>query len=473
MALNKVLKVTSDAELMSYIINQTPELSSEIDLPVQGQTLTKYGKLILSNQRFKNAFLNTINLIGLTIIDRNYWDNPWESFANRGTLSFGQSVRELMVDIANVYDYQTYANNSNHFLENVVPNVYNYIHELNYEKFYKTTTSDTQIAMAFNTEGGLMDLIERIVGSLYEGYKYDKYLVDKYQLCRRILDGTVTSVEIKDWDTLTPRQRVSAMKSVSNKMTFRSPNYNPAGARVATSFDNQIMIMSTDFEAEMSTEVLATSFFRNDAEMKSRLALIDGFSTTDEQRLQELLTTTDEQGNVVNEYEPFTEEEKQELAKIPAVIIDDEWFQDYTYLLDNQAETKMTEFYNPETLKNNHWLHTKKVISTSPFKNAVVFTSGKPAVTSITVTPAESSVSAGLSVQLDAIVDTTGFANKSVTWSIESTGDKDNAKATVSQNGLVEIPKDYDTTQSAPQITVTATSVYNPEVTGQATISVL
>ena len=35
------------------------------------------------------------------------------------------------------------------------------------------------------------------------------------------------------------------------------------------------MIMNTDFEAEMSTEVLATSFFRNDAEMKTRLALID------------------------------------------------------------------------------------------------------------------------------------------------------------------------------------------------------
>ena len=35
MALNKVLKVNNDTELLSYIINVTPELSSEIDLPVQ------------------------------------------------------------------------------------------------------------------------------------------------------------------------------------------------------------------------------------------------------------------------------------------------------------------------------------------------------------------------------------------------------------------------------------------------------
>lgn len=464
MALSKVLKIKNDADLLSFIINQTPELTADIDLPVQGEGIQKYGKIIVNNERYKNAFLNTINLIGLTIIDRNYWENPWESFANRGSISFGQTVRELLVDIADVFDYQKYQNDGTHFLENVVPNVYNYLHELNYEKFYKTTTSDTQIAMAFNTENGLMDLIEKIVGSLYEGYKYDKYIVDKYQLCRRILDGTVTSIEIKNWSNLTARQRVSAMKSISNKLTFRSPNYNPAGARVATDFANQIMIMNTDFEAEMTTEVLATSFFRNDAEMKSRLALIDGFDTYDEARLIELLG---------DGFEAFTEDEKTALSKIPAVIIDDEWFQDYNYLLDNASDTKMTNFYNPETLKNNHWLHTKKVISTSPFKNAVVFTTDEPAVTSVTVAPQESSISAGQNLQLGAVVETTGFANKAVVWSVvQSTGDK-TTKVTVDMNGLVKIPKDYDTTKDAPQIKIRATSVYDNTKYGEASITVL
>lgn len=464
MALSKVLKIKNDADLLSFIINQTPELTADIDLPVQGEGIQKYGKIIVNNERYKNAFLNTINLIGLTIIGRNYWENRWESFANRGSISFGQTVRELLVDIADVFDYQKYQNDGTHFLENVVPNVYNYLHELNYEKFYKTTTSDTQIAMAFNTENGLMDLIEKIVGSLYEGYKYDKYIVDKYQLCRRILDGTVTSIEIKNWSTLSASQRVSAMKSISNKLTFRSPYYNPAGARVATNFANQIMIMNTDFEAEMTTEVLATSFFRNDAEMKSRLELIDGFDSYDEARLVELLG---------DGFEPFTEDEKTALAKIPAVIIDDEWFQDYNYILDNASDTKMTNFYNPETLKNNHWLHTKKVISTSPFKNAVVFTTDVPAVTSVIVGPKESSISAGQNLQLGAVVKTTGFANKAVVWSVvQSTGDK-TTKVTVDMNGLVKIPKDYDTTQKAPQIKIRATSVYDNTKYGEASITVL
>ena len=438
MGLNKVLKVNSDSELMSYIINVTPELSSEIDLPVQGQSIAPIGKLIMSNERFKNAFINTINLIGLTVIDRNYWDNPWDAFTNRGTLNFGQSVRELMVDIADVYDYNTYADNATHFLENVVPNVFNYIHEINYQKFYKTTTSDEQMAMAFNTEGGLMDLIEKIIGSLYEAYKYDKYLVDKYMLCRRILDGTITSVEIDGYNSLTPRQRVAFIKNISNKMTFRSPNYNPAGVRVATPFADQIMILNTDFEADLTTEVLATSFFIDEAKFKTNLALIDGYGSHDTARLTELLGSA---------YIPFTDDELTALSAIPCVIVDRELFQDYDYSLDTMADgsvngTRSTNFFNPETLKNNHWLHTWKVISTSPFKQAVVFTKDvTPNVSSVTVSPSSASVSAGQKLQLSATVATTGFANKAVQWSISHDGEtREDRKATINNNGLLTIP---------------------------------
>lgn len=433
MSIKSVLKVKSGAELLSYIINQTPELATNIDLPVQGESIKPIGKIIMSNERYKNAFINTINLIGLTIIDRNYWNDPWEEFAERGTLDYGESVRELMVDIANVYDYNAYANDVDHFLDNVVPNVYNYIHEVNYQKFYKTTTSDEQMAMAFDDGDGLFNLIERIIGSLYEGYKYDKYLVAKYALCRRILDGTITSVEIDGYNSLTPRQRVSFIKNVSNKMTFRSPNYNPAGVRVASAFEDQIMILNTDFDADLSTDVLATSFFRNDAEMKAQLALIDGFNNHDTARLVELLGSA---------YIPFTDAELSALANVPAVIIDREWFQIYNYAFDNMAPTRRTDFFNPESLKNTHWLHTWKVVSTSPFKNAVVFTKDvTPAVSAISVSPSTASVSAGQNLQLTATVTTTGFANKAVAWSIDADSESTDAnKATVDVNGLVEIP---------------------------------
>lgn len=461
MAINNVLKVKSGAELLSYIINQTPELASEIDLPVQGESIKPIGKIIVNNERYKNAFINTINLIGLTIIDRNGWSDPWETFTNRGMLNYGDSVRELMVDIADVFDYNQYANDPDHFLENVVPNVYNYIHEVNYQKFYKTTTSDEQIAMAFDDENGLFDLIERVIGSLYEGYQYDKYLVEKYTLCRRILDGTVTSVEIDNYGSLTARQRVAFMKNISNKMTFRSPNYNPAGVRVATAFEDQIMILNTDFDADMSTEVLATSFFRNDAEMKTRLALIDGFNNHDTARLTQLLGS---------QFIPFTDDELTALGNIPAVIVDREWFQVYSYAMDNMAETRRTDFFNPESLRNTHWLHTWKVVSSSPFKQAVVFTKDvAPAVSSISITPSTATVSAGQSLQLSTTVVTAGFANKAVSYSIEADSETTAAnKATVDINGKVEIPSSHghgaSGTQGVYYVTVSTALATNEEL---------
>lgn len=462
----------NDAELLSFIINSQPILRDNIDLPVQGESIAPIGQIIVNNERYKNAFINAINVIGLTMIDRNYWEDPWENFTNNGYMSFGDSAREMAVDIADVFDYNTYANDVDHFLENVVPNVLEYIHPLNYQKFYKTTTSDTQMAMAFYNEGGLVTLIDEIISSLYEGYKYDKYIVNKYMLCRRILDGTVTSVQIANYASLTPRERVAAMKNVSNLMTFRNPNYNPAGLRIATPFSKQIAIVNTDFEASLSTEVLATSFFRNDAEMKSRMALIDGYGNHDVARLTEVLGS---------QFVPFTSAELAALANIPVTIIDDEWFQNKTYRLDGAADTdsqevftegnrdgfKRTSFYNPETMKNNHWLHYWGIKSTSPFKQAVVFTTDTIGVTSVSVSPATATITAGQELKLTATVVTTGFANKAVIWSVDDTSAA--AGVTITQAGVLKVPS---TATSNSEITVTAKSVYDSTKSNTATITV-
>ena len=455
--------VSTDAELLSYIINVTPELREEIDLPKQGESIAPIGQIIVNNQRYRNAFINTVNLIGATIIKRNGWENPW-NFTRRGEISFGQQVRELINDLCNVYDYNKEFNNKTDFLKTEVPNVLNYIHEVNFQKFYKTTTSDAQISMAFANEGSLFDFIDDAIGMLYESYQYDRYLVDKYQLCRRILDGTVTPYRIANFENKTTREVVADMKAVSNKMTFRSPNYNPAGIRRSTSFDNQILIVNCEYDSKITTEVLATSYFRNDAEMRTQLALIDSFSEHDTERLKEVL---------LDAYVEFTQEEITELSTIPAILISREWFMDYEYLIDNQSNMKQTKFYNPQTLENNHFLHVWGIFSTSPFENAVVFTSETGAVTNVTVSPTESSVSAGQTIKLTPVVETSGFVNKSVTWSItKNTGEK-TGKVVLKQDGTVSIPADYDTTQEAPQIEITATSIYDNTKKGTATITVL
>ena len=469
------VKAQTSSELLSYVINANPILRAEIDLPKQGESIKNYGEIFMNNDRYKNAFLETVDLIGMTVIRRNNdWDNPWESFTDKGTLNWGQQIREVINDLCNVYDYNENFDDKERFLRTVVPNVLNYMHEVNFQKFYQTTTSDAQMAMAFENDD-LFTFIDDMISMLYESLKYDKYVVDKYMLCRRILDGTIPAHQIANFATKTDRDIVAEIKAVSNKMTFRSPNFNPAGIRTYAKFEDQIAIVNTDFDAKFTTNVLSTSYFRNDAEMKANMALIDSFSQHDTDRLLDLFAKRDANGDIVADeyidgYKPFTDAELLALAEVPCCIIHRDFFMNYAYAMDNSSGMKNTEWFNPVSLERNHFLHYWGVFSTSPFVDCVVFTQTAQAISSVTVSPATATVDTSntpIDLQMTASVVTTGFANKAVVWSVDSTSATAGVK--ISQLGKLHIPEDLDTTLQT--ITVTATSVYDSTKTGTATIT--
>lgn len=460
--MGKILKTAkNNAEVLSLIINLDPELKAEIDLPVQGESVKQYGKLIVDNERYKNRFINTVNLIGLTVIKENRWENPWQSFTDKGMLRYGQQIRELIQDLAKVFDYNKNYSNKTKFLESFVPDVYQYMHEVNFQKVWATTINESELLMAFDDEeNGLYRFIENTISNLYETYDYDKWLVDKYVLCRRILDGTIPTRKISATD---PRDVLAEMKAISNSMTFKSPKFNPAGVRRATRFDDQFLMLDSRREAITSTNVLAVSYFLNEAQTKTNLALIDSFSESDEERLAELLEEA---------YTPFTDDEKTALGTALGLIISRDFFMDYHRALDTNPDVngkRQTEFVNPTTLDRNVFLHGQEVISTSPFANCCVFTSATPSVTSVTVSPSSATVYQGQSLQMSASVVTVGFANKAVTWSVvDSTTLEPVDGVTITESGLLKVAS---TVANNVELTVTAKSVYDPSVSDTATIA--
>ena len=457
MATKRTLATKDSSKLLNFMANTDPVLREAIDLPQQGADIPEIGKIIMSNTRYKNAFINAVNVIALTLIIDDAWANPWEDFTNQGQIRYGQSVREMILDLVDAEDYNENMNNPTHFLETVVPNVLNYMHEINFQKFYKSTVNDQEIALAFYDENGLYNFIQAVYNNLRKSYVYDRYIVDKYQIQRRLVDGTIPSKEIPNFDTNTVRENVSIMKEYSNNMTFLSPNYNPAGLRLATPFDRQRTIISTGLEARISTEVLATSYFRNDAELKTKLALIDGFAENDWSRLAKLLK---------DQYKPFTEKEIERLQSVVGLIISDNFFKDYYYALDGQADTINTDFRNPETLSRTMWLHAWRIFSTSPFEQCLAFTKDSNSVTSVTVSPATATITKGQNLQLKAVVEVTGITNKSVAWSIDE--DSASKNVTINQDGVLKVAS----TSEATSVTVTATSVFDKTKTGTATITV-
>lgn len=421
-----------------YVPKATPDADS----------IRQIGAIIMDYPALQNEFLSAlVNRIGRVLITSKMYDNPW-SFFKKGLLEFGESVEEIFVNIAKPFQFDPAIAESNVF-KREIPDVRAAFHIMNYQKYYKATISNDQLRQAFLSWQGISDLIAKIVDSMYTGANYDEFQTMKYMLARHILDGHMYPVEIPEVTTTNMKGIVSAIKGISNKYTFLSTQYNLAGVATYTAKTDQYMLINSTFDATMDVEVLASAFNMDKAEFAGRRVLVDSFGSLDTARLAELFANDPT-------YEEIGSDELKALDKIPAVLVDRDWFM----IFDNFYN--FTEQYNGEGLYWNYWYHVWKTFSVSPFANNALFIPGTPGVTRITVSPATSTVSAGQSVQLTVNVETTNFAPKSVTWTVD--GDY----ATVDNSGKVTMGSNAPVSTS---VTVTATSTYDTTKKGTATVS--
>ena len=433
-----VIRENATQNYRDYVPKATPDADS----------IRKIGAIIMDYPLLQNEFLSSlVNRIGRVLITSKMYDNPW-AFFKKGMLEFGESVEEIFVNIAKPFQFDPAVAESNVF-KREIPDVRAAFHIMNYQKYYKATISNDQLRQAFLSWQGITDLIAKIVDAMYTGANYDEFITMKYMLARHILDGHMYPVQIPTVSAENMNTIVSQIKGVSNKFTFLSGKHNLAGVSTYTDKSDQYMLINSEFDATMDVEVLASAFNMDKAEFAGRRVLVDSFGDLDVARLNILFQDDPT-------YEEIGSDELKALDKIPAVIVDRGWFM----IFDNF--NNFTEQYNGEGLYWNYWYHVWKTFSVSPFANNALFVPGKPAVTSVTITPQNSTVTAGQSVQLNANVETTNFAPKSVTWSVNS------QDATVDQSGKVTV---LPTAPASTNITVTAVSTYDPSKSSNATVS--
>lgn len=410
-------------------------------------SIKSIGTIIMDNPQIQNEFVQAlINRIGMVLIQNKVLENSWSIF-KKGIMEYGEIVEQVFVDIAKPFTYDTEVA-ENEIYKRVIPDIKSQFYIVNFQKFYKATVEDDTLRKAFLTENGLLDLTDKIIVSLVNGEVNDELLVMKYMLAKNILNGKLKAVEVPSISSANAKSIVSTIKGVSNKMTFPNTNYNQAGVTNQANKDEQYLICNSDFDSIIDVEVLASAFNMDKAEFTGHRMLVDGFGQLDNARL-DLLFGND------SEYVPLTDEELEVLDTIPAVLID----KDYFVLLDNKRA--MTSKYNEQGLYWNYWLHTWKTFGVSAFSQAVVFVPTESAVTSVAVTPSTITASAGTTFNVTATVETTGFADKSVTWT------SDNAKVTVTNAGIVTIGEGATGTAI-----ITATSVADDTKYGTCTVTI-
>lgn len=409
--------------------------------------IRQIGAVIMDYPNLQNEFLSAlVNRIGRVLITSKMYSNPWSMF-KKGLLEFGETIEEIFVNIAKPFQFDQAVAESEVF-KREIPDVRAAFHIMNYQKFYKATISNDQLRQAFLSWEGITDLIAKIVDAMYTGANYDEFLTMKYLLARHILDGHMYPVEIPTVSTENMKTIVSDIKGISNAMEFLSTEYNLTGVATHTPKADQYMLVNSKFDAVMDVEVLASAFNMEKAEFLGKRVLVDSFGKLDIARLAVLFKDDPT-------YIEPTSDELTALDKIPAVIVDKDWFM----IFDNYQN--FTEQYNGQGLYWNYWYHVWKTFSVSPFANNALFIPGTPSVTNVTVTPSTATVTKGQSIQLHAKVETVNFAPQSVTWSSDSNN------AIVDASGKVTL-----TNTATGTINITAKSTYDQSKTGTCVITV-
>lgn len=404
--------------------NQNYDYQSRVPEATQS-TLKQVGNAILSSFDLQNAFLNAlVNRIALVLINSKMFYNPLRVF-KKGTIEYGEIVEEIFVNIAKAHVYDPVVAEQEVF-KREIPDVDAIFHKMNYKNFYKVTIQNEDLRQAFLSSQGISDLIARIVDSLYSGANYDEFLIMKNMIVDAVKNGRMATVTIPEATAENAKSIITTIKSVSNALEFPSTAYNAQGVLTYTPKDRQVLILDTKFDAINDVEVLASAFNMDKAEFMGRRVLIDNFA---------------------------------DLTGVPAVLVDESWWMVF------DMQINFTEIYNAQGLYWNYFYHVWKLFSESPYSNAVVFTSNPNSVTSVTVSPESANVAKGSTQQMTATVVTTGYAPKTVNWSV--TGAQ-TPTSRISNTGLLTVA----TNEPNDTLTVTAVSAYDPDKSDTSTITV-
>lgn len=450
---------TAMAAMVNDVIEKSDVLKNALgDTRANGEdpsSLRQIGQVLDSLPKYRNAFqVGLWNMVGMILVNNMYWKNDeWVRKTLKGTLEVGDSIEDIWVEVATPEQYN--ANGASTLTDFKKADILSRFHVLNYQKKYQRTVSRKDFRQAFFSFSGVYDLVMRIVDTMYNGARWDYFLACKYLLARKINDGVMKVATVEDLtNTESIQDFLIQVQSVSNDMEFPDEEMTEAGNINSTAKTDQLFIPRNDVQAKVGVKALANAFNLEYAEYRGVELKINKFQFTPTEEKRLAILFENDPG-----YVPLSETEKTALNSVFAVHLDKDWFFCMNYLFE------FYEFEDPSTLKENFFLHDWKVISYSPFRNAVVYTTQSPTITSVTVTPDTASVGKGTQLQLSAEVVATGFASKKVSWNVEGANSNE---TTITPNGLLVVGSD----ETAESLTVKAISLADSSKNGSATITV-
>lgn len=423
--------------------------------------INKLGDFVMSYDPRHNDFLTAlINRISFVVIRAMTYDRKM-AWAKKGYIEFGEVIEEVFTEIGKAHVFSPEVAEKEVF-KREIPSTYAAFHRMNVRIFYKSTISNDQLRTAFLSWQGITDLVATIIRNMVTAMNVDEDLLTKYLISKSILNGyfyPMVTQPLAVGDSTGSAANLVEIQTLAGNLEWPSNRYNMAGVYNSTPLSKQRVIMTNKAMAIYGVQNLANAFNMSLAQWQQETFTVDSFSNIDWDRLRSIFTDP-VTGEVDPDFTVFTTEQVKVLDSITGVIVDEDWFM----IFDNF--NNMTQEYNGEGLYWNYWLHGWKTFSVSPFMQAVVLTSTQPAITAITITPTEVTVSPGQTVTFEDTVTGTGIVSTNAVWSVS--GAQPMASGTHIEMGKLYVAKD----EKNATLTVTVTSSADSSKSAHATVTV-
>lgn len=282
-----------------------------------------------------NEFAEALfNKIGKTIIESKLFKNKLARFKS-GSITTEQDVEEIFIDMAkeaNAYDPE----GKNPLGRRKSDNVKVAYHRLNREDTYDESIGDIDFIRVFRSEASLDQFIKGKINSIYSRANHDEWLYMKNVLAT--FDGyfSYQVPEInEDTAEASAKKFVKTLRKAVMDVSFPTTTYNKAGVTTWTDPDKLVLLVNKDVIAEVDVEVLAKAFNMGKTDVNVEIVPMDDFGTLE------------------NTY---------------GLLIDEEFFKVWDTL------SRMESQRNAQGLFTNFFYHVHQILSASPFKTAVRFT---------------------------------------------------------------------------------------------------
>lgn len=385
-----------------------------------------FGEFVTGAGRYKELFWGIlINRIAITLASGREFKNKLARF-RRGKIGLGDIVQNVWVGLVLPEGWTSDVSNPGDVYRTNKPDAKVSMSAVNSKLSYEVTTNDTELSYAFTTEGGLFDMVSKIVERLITSEAYDDYLMFKWVMAKNLIanpDAVVGMGETLS-SQATADNLTATMKEVVNDYPFMKTKYNEAHVQAPCPTEEIVFISTSKSRAKLDVYALAKAFNLTYEQFLGNEVQIDsfGFDDADLVRLYNVLDENVALG-LIPAYNAFSDAELAYLQQITGAVLDNEWFMCWDKVYE------MNSIYDPKHLNNNTFLTIHRIYSYNPFANMTYFT--EAAEPTVSLNKSTTTIAAGSNETLTA-TKTPNDSSVTVTWSSSNT-----AVATVNSSGKV------------------------------------